>query len=490
MRELYDGVRITSLSCGVSGETGRGRVFQRTGSKRQNGPTAQAAVDYEDARGSLQRQLAGSAEPVRLDKRTSNLFRSRDDCGRRLNVDAFSGVLDVDAEAGTADVLGMTTYGQLVEATLEHGVMPLVVPQLKTITIGGAVAGLGIESTSFRNGLPHESVLEMEILTGTGEVVVARPDNEHAALFWAFPNSYGTLGYALRLQIEVEPVRPFVALRHLPYDSAEACFADLERICAEREVDGERVDFLDGTAFAPDELYLTVGTFTDTAPSSSDYTGSNIYYRSIRERERDHLTVGDYLWRWDTDWFWCSRAFGAQHRLIRRLWPKRWLRSDVYHKLVALESRVGFKRRVDRLLRRPTVELIVQDIEVPVGRATAFLDYLDRDVDLWPVWLCPLRQRTEARWDLYPLDPGALYVNVGFWGGVPVGPGETEGDRDRRIERAVAAHDGRKSLYSTAYYGPEEFWQLYGGERYREVKRRYDPDARLRDLYEKCVQRR
>ena len=465
-------------------------MFQRTGLKRQDAPTAAAAVDYEHARGSLQAELADSREPVRLDKRTSNLFRPREDGGRRLDVDAFSGVLDVDADAGTADVLGMTTYEQLVATTLAHGVMPLVVPQLKTITIGGAVAGLGIESTSFRNGLPHESVLEMEILTGAGEVVVARPDNEHAALFWTFPNSYGTLGYALRLRIEVEPVERYVALRHLPYTSAEECLADLERICAERQVDGARVDFLDGTAFAPDELYLTVGTFTDTAPDTSDYTGQAIYYRSIRERDRDYLTVGDYLWRWDTDWFWCSRAFGAQHPLLRRLWPKRWLRSDVYHRLVALERRVGLKRRIDRLRRRPTTEMIVQDIEVPVERAAAFLDYLERDVGLWPVWLCPLRQRTEAPWDLYPLDPGALYVNFGFWGGVPVAPGEAEGDRDRRIEQAVAAHDGRKSLYSTAYYGPQEFWQLYGGERYWEVKRRYDPDARLRDLYEKCVQRR
>ena len=465
-------------------------MFQRAGVQRQDAPTGVATVAYQHARDALQATLAEASEPVRLGKHTSNLFRSREDGGRRLDVDAFRGVLDVDTEAGTVDVLGMTTYEELVAVTLEHGVMPLVVPQLKTITIGGAVAGLGIESTSFRSGLAHESVLELEILTGAGEVVLARPDNEHAALFWAFPNSYGTLGYALRLRIEVEPVAPFVALRHLAYSSAEACVADLERICAEREVDGERVDFLDGTAFAPDELYLTVGTFTDTAPSSSDYTGLNIYYRSIRERQRDHLTISDYLWRWDTDWFWCSRAFGAQRPLIRRLWPKRWLRSDVYHRLVALERRVGLTRRLDRLLRRPRVEVIVQDIEVPVDRAAAFLDYLKRDVGVWPVWLCPLQQRTEAPWELYPLDPGALYVNFGFWGGVPVAPGDAEGDRDRRIERAVAAHDGRKSLYSTAYYGPEEFWQLYGGERYWEVKRRYDPDGRLRDLYDKCVRRR
>ena len=83
--------------------------------------------------------------------------------------------------------------------------MPLVVPQLRTITLGGAVTGLGIEATSFRNGLPHESVLEMEVFTGAGELVTARPGDD---LFDAFPNSYGSLGYATRLRIELEPVRP------------------------------------------------------------------------------------------------------------------------------------------------------------------------------------------------------------------------------------------------------------------------------------------
>ena len=116
--------------------------------------------------------------PVRLAKRTSNLFRFRDasegpgrrGCGR-LDVSAFGHVLEVDPARRTARVGGMTTYEDLADATLRHGLMPLVVPQLKTITLGGAVTGLGIESTSLRNGLPHESVTEMEILTGDGRVV-------------------------------------------------------------------------------------------------------------------------------------------------------------------------------------------------------------------------------------------------------------------------------------------------------------------------------
>src|SRR4051812_26728389 len=205
--------------------------------------------------------------PVRLRKPTSNLFRPRAAGGSRpLDATGFDGVLSIDTAACTADVLGMTTYEHLVDATLQHGLMPLVVPQLKTITLGGAVTGLGIEASSFRNGLPHESVLEMDVLTGAGEVVTASPTNEHRDLFFGFPNSYGSLGYALRLRIELEAVSPFVHLRHVRFDSVDDAVTAIESVCDEPSWDGERVDFLDGTWWAGDGVYLTFGTWSPQAP--------------------------------------------------------------------------------------------------------------------------------------------------------------------------------------------------------------------------------
>ena len=157
--------------------------------------------------------------PVRLAKRTTNLFRPRATAlGPGLDVSGLTGVVDVDPAAGTATVQGMATYETVVDATLARGVMPLVVPQLRTITVGGAATGLGIEASSFRHGLPHESVRSMDILVGTGEIVTAAPTGPHADLYRAFPNSYGSLGYAVSLTIDVEPVAPFVRLRHVPFD--------------------------------------------------------------------------------------------------------------------------------------------------------------------------------------------------------------------------------------------------------------------------------
>ena len=429
--------------------------------------------------------------PIRLAKRTSNLFRMRHAADAPgLDTSGLTGVIAVDPDARTADVGGMCTYEDLVAATLPYGLAPLVVPQLKTITLGGAVTGLGIESTSFRNGLPHESVLELDILTGAGEVVTASP-HEHADLYRAFPNSYGTLGYAVRLRIELEAVQPFVALRHLRFHALADLVAAMDRIIRTGTLDGGRVDYLDGVVFSADESYLCVGTQTSAPGPVSDYTGQKVYYRSIRHDAGvtdDRLTIHDYLWRWDTDWFWCSQAFGAQQPVIRRIWPRRLRRSSSYWKLMRVEQRFHIGNRLERLKGRPPRERVIQDIEVPIGRTEQFLDWFLANVPIQPIWLCPLRLRDDEKWPLYPIRPGETYVNVGFWSTVPIGA--TEGETNRRIERTVTELDGHKSLYSDAYYDRREFDALYGGDVYRAVKQRYDPDSRLLDLYAKAVQRR
>lgn len=433
---------------------------------------------------------------VRLAKPTSNLFRARDRSNvKGLDVTGLTNVIAVDAEARTADVAGMCTYEDLVAATLPHGLAPLVVPQLKTITLGGAVTGLGIESTSFRNGLPHESVLEMDILTGAGEIVTASPA-QHSDLFRTFPNSYGTLGYSTRLRIELEPVAPFVAVRHLRFHSLSELVRAMDRIIETGGLDGERVDYLDGVVFSADESYLCVGFKTTTPGPVSDYTGQDIYYRSIQHAQgekHDRLTIHDYLWRWDTDWFWCSRAFGAQNPRIRRFWPRKLRRSSFYWKLVGYDQRFNIADRIEKHHGRPPRERVVQDIEVPLENCENFLSWFLDNVPIEPIWLCPLRLREDGGtadrgWPLYPLRPHHTYVNVGFWSSVPVGP--DEGHTNKLIEAKVTELDGHKSLYSDSYYPREEFDELYGGEAYKTVKKSYDPDARLFDLYSKAVLRR
>ena len=499
---------------------------------------ARALAQHERALDAIERAYAAlpSDRQVRLAKSTSNLFRARStDTSTGLDVSPFHGLIELEpgspTEAPTARVGGMTTYEELVDLLLPHGFVPLVVPQLRTITIGGAVTGLGIEASSFRNGLPHESVREMRILTGAGEVVTARPDGPNAELFRTFPNSYGSLGYALDLVIELERAEPYVHLRHVRFASVVELVDAVTTLMAEQRWEQQRVDFVDGVVFSATECYLSLGRWTDdlegrTRPS--DYTGQEVFYRSIQQRRTDVLTAHDYLWRWDTDWFWCSRAFGAQHPLVRRIWPKRLLRSDVYWKIVAFEQQHGVMAAIDRRRGRPARERVIQDVEIPLGRTTEFVSWFLQEVPIEPIWLCPIRLRDEPEdgegptetstmtssttsamtskgtpaadpgadatgeppWPLYPMRRGECYVNVGFWSTVAIEPGGVDGDVNRRIEREVTRLGGHKSLYSDAYYDPTTFGALYGDEAYQPVKHQYDPEGRLPSLYEKAVQAR
>jgi FAD/FMN-containing dehydrogenase len=368
--------------------------------------------------------------------------------------------------------------------------MPLVVPELKTITLGGAVTGLGIEATSVWHGLPHESVTEMQLLTGDGRVIAATRDNEHSDLFYGFPNSYGTLGYTLALTIELMPVKPYVHVRHFHFGDPKSCMEAIAEIARDGSYHGHKADFLDGVAFSGTELYLTVGAFSDKAPWVSDYTGQQIYYQSLQANREDFLTVKDYIWRWDTDWFWCAGAFGLKNKMIRRLWPRRYRRSDVYRKLVALDQKHGLTAAMYEKRHWPQREFVTQDVEIPVERGHEFLAFFAKKVKMAPVWMCPVRLRGNESWTLYPMRPGDLYVNFGFWGTAPLPRGKGDGYYNRMVEEEVGALGGHKSLYSSAFYSEEEFRNRYNGAAYDKLKAEYDGGGRLLGLYDKVVKRR
>src|SRR5262245_21740731 len=117
---------------------------------------ADALAAHAAKRDSLVQSLRTGSGPIALAKDTSNLFRDRAAATRRrLDVRSFTQVLRI-ADA-FVEAEGMTPYEDLTRACLARGVMPAVVPQLKTITLGGAVAGVGIESSSHRYGLVHDT---------------------------------------------------------------------------------------------------------------------------------------------------------------------------------------------------------------------------------------------------------------------------------------------------------------------------------------------
>ena len=137
----------------------------------------------------------------------------------------------------------------------------------------------------------------------------------------------------------------------------------------ERSWDGEPVDFVDGVMFSPTESYLTLGSWAEHGASQRLHRAADLLPLHPRARARlpDHaglpLALGHRLVlvlrrvrRADTRWCGACGRGG-------------WRRSDVYHRLVALEGRFDDRRRrLARWREQPPRERVVQDVEVPLER--------------------------------------------------------------------------------------------------------------------------
>ncbi|MGH8620816.1 MAG: FAD-binding oxidoreductase [Burkholderiales bacterium] len=442
-----------------------------------------AAEPFSSRRARLAAALAARSGPLRLKKRTiSNLFRYAARPGPRGGIDlgGFNHVLGLDRAARTLEVEGLATYESIVDRALPHGLVPLITPELKHITIGGATVGIGIESNGFRHGFVHDGLLEAEVLLADGRIVVCTADNEYADLFRALPNSYGTLGYILRAKIRLMPAAARVHLRTRAFTDP-GVLLDAMRTATGR---GD-ADFIESLVFARDRLFLTLSQFVAEAPATADIVHENVFYRLLACEGDVYLTTKDYLFRYDPDWFW-NIPETAPYRLFRRFAPAPMRNSGFYKRYTQLKHRLlGVLPQ-----RAPDEEPLIQDWEVPWEHAEELvrcaLDHVDLGGKPWIA--TPIRALSSST--LYPVRPGTLYFNLGCYCYVKKSPGRADFFHTRLLDRKCFDLGGIKMLYSSTFLDEPEFDRIYNGAVYRALKRKYDPYGALGTLYQKCVLRR
>ena len=374
----------------------------------------------------------------------------------------------------------MCTYEHLVDATLPHGLIPLSCPQLRTITLGGAVTGLGIESTSFRNGLPHESVLEMDVFTGAGEVVTATPTTSTPTC--STPSPTPTARSATPPGCGSSSSRSRRTSRC--GTSASTTPALLAKTIAEiietGEYDGEPVDGarrrrLRAGGVLPDPRprgpTAGGGAQPATTPASRSTTARS------SERETDLLTMLRLPLALGHRLVLVLAARSAPStRVVRRLWPRRWRRSDVYHRLVGLDHRLGVADRLDRRAGRPERERVVQDVEVPVERLAGVPRLVRRARSACGRCGCARCGCASATVADLPAGARRRPTSTSASGAPSTSaPTRPTAPRNRAIEAKVHELGGHKSLYSEAFYDRETFDRLYDGANLAAVKQPLRP---------------
>ena len=109
----------------------------------------------------------------------------------------------------------------LVAATLPHGMLPRVLPEFKHITVGGAIMGAALESSSHMHGNLLDGCRRVELLLGDGSVAWGSR-TERTDLFDALSGSYGTLGLLLSAESECQPASLLLEIKYPSVDEGVA----------------------------------------------------------------------------------------------------------------------------------------------------------------------------------------------------------------------------------------------------------------------------
>lgn len=397
-----------------------------------------------------------------------------------VDISDFTEILAVDREGLSAWVEPNVPMKSLVDGLLPHGVMPPVVMELRSITVGGGIQGGAGESSSFRYGPFHDNCLAFEVLLGNGDIVIASPD-ENADLFYGLPCTYGTVGIITAAKLSLIPAKPYVRLRYDRVASHREMIARTEEASANASI-----DFIDGIMFAPEMGVLMTGRLTDdpgTLPLQQTLRARDdwFYLQAERIMQRHSsfettIPIRDYFFRYNRAAFWTGR-YGFDLLRLPFVRPLRFLLAPIFKTriLYRLLHLTGLSQRY-----------LIQDCSMPQDRTLPFLEYLDREVGIYPLWICPLLPPKTAKDATYGFLDTPLMINIGVWGEKHL-PHDEFVELNRQLEAEVSRLKGCKVLYAHSYYTREEFWGIYRQDMYEKLRTRAHAKTVFPDIYDKIV---
>jgi len=353
------------------------------------------------------------------------------------------------------DVEAMTSFEDLVDGLLPLNLMPCVVPEFKGITVGGSLQGLAAESTSFRYGFVHDCIVGIEVLLCDGTLIWCS-ETLNQDLFHALPGSFGTIGICTKVRMLCCKAEDFVLLKCNNFQTQRQAvnkMSQLQNLCIQnsqspgankfkskkewRKIDGgfelvkvspahptpeEESQFLEAIGFKDDEFVSIVGRFA-TKEEADKYLGKvNLcnttnnsstpveeiirvdkistcgrfgdlwFFNQVRNAVRSNksyllIPIKDYLFRHDRGSFWM-----ASYRI-----------PQIFGRFMGslLDSTSMF--RLANLLPWlfPKSSICLQDFMLPREMVVDFHDRIQEMLDLYPIWLLPMRKIPTSKKSLF-----------------------------------------------------------------------------------------
>ncbi len=416
----------------------------------------------------------------------SNTLRKRPKKG--IDLSQLNKILEIGRD--WAVVEPKVTFQLLCMETLKMGLVPPVVPEFATITVGGAVMGAALESSSHRFGQVSDMCLEFEAILGNGEAVKASPD-ENADLFYGLSGSYGTLAILTKIKLRLIKAEKYVRLscQKLP-------LKDLLAFLKSRH----KEDFIEGVALNRESGVALAGKMTSRA--ERPFFRQNRYWspwciQHICENQNSEfcMTTAEYLFRFDRGAFWMGQYILSTPAMLRLLLhigiPKISKDSSLHPNLVfrllfgwALSSRRLYHiwHRVPKKISEQL--FFVHDFYAPSTKAEEVFESFADQTEIFPIWLCPVKG-THTPQILAPHYGGESFLNMGLYG-MPKSSLSTP-DLSAKLEKEIAFFGGRKMLYSYTYYERGFFSKIYDDEGYKALRGKFFAEGAFPHIYNKIV---
>ncbi|KAL2113158.1 hypothetical protein VUR80DRAFT_10021 [Thermomyces stellatus] len=427
--------------------------------------------------------------PYRINHGSTNSTRPlRRDRVASVDISSLSNVLEVNRAKLTALVEPNVPMDRLVEATLAEGLIPPIVMEFPGITAGGGFAGTAGESSSFKYGFFDDTVNEVEMVMANGDVVKANR-TERADLFKGAAGAVGTLGITTLLELQLKVAKPFVRATYHRTHSVEEAIDTVRQ-----QTRNPKNDYVDGILYSKDHGVVVTGVLAEEKPESQPaqtFSGAwdPWYYLHVADKTRtasnpvvDYIPLAEYLFRYDRGGFWVGRGAFDYFKVVPFSRFTRWFLDDFLH-----------TRMMYRALHSSgeSARFIVQDLALPYSTASDFVDYTSDSLNIWPLWLCPLRRPQAPTFHPRTTTPASAglerededMLNIGVWGWGPTDKAVFAA-KNRELENRLRELGGMKWLYAHAYYSEDEFWDIYGRGWYESLREKYQATS-LPSVYDK-----
>ncbi|XP_067677801.1 delta(24)-sterol reductase-like [Haliotis asinina] len=389
-------------------------------------------------------------------------------------------ILNIDTERRVVRVEPLASMGQVTAFLNPLGWTLPVLPELDDLTVGGLIMGVGIETSSHKYGLFQHCCESFELVVADGSVVKCSK-TENPDLFYSVPWSYGTLGFLVSAEIRIIPARKYVKIEYYPVHTK----TDMLRKFQEETKKKSGNDFVEGLVYSLDKAVIMTANMTDDVEQDKINSIGNFwkpwFYKHVEKFLRtgpavEYIPLRHYYHRHTRSIFWELEdiiPFG-NNPVFRCLLG--WM---VPPKISLLKLTQG-----ETIKKMYEKYQIIQDMLIPMKDLGDALSVFHRELDLYPLWLCPFMLYNNPGMVHPSSGEDELYVDIGAYG-APKNPNFSTIPSTRRIENYVKKVHGFQMLYADSYLSREEFHDMFDHSLYDKMRLKLDCWKAFPEVYDK-----